>query len=178
MHQVTISNAVTTSLEALALWIVYNYEDKWSTEGTTRESPAKFTGMTKGNRIYSGWNTEGITKFNEFIAFVRNNREQDDGNFEEMFKNKMLQEHEDLLIKRNKHVHTENIVCHNDLDTKIASMSGMIYHSEQQHIPSTCNIPGISDTASTVSQSSVSAASFHSVQNYSASSNGASFEAV
>ena len=54
MHKVTISNAVSTSLEALALWIIYNYEDKWSTEGTTRESPAKFTGMTKGNRIYSG----------------------------------------------------------------------------------------------------------------------------
>ena len=179
MHEVTISNAVSTSLEALALWIIYNYEDKWSTEGTTRESPAKFTGMTKGNRICSGWNSEVIAKYNEFVTFVRNGRDEDDGHFEDIFKHAMMKEYEDRLMKKNGMMHnTGNIVCANDLDSKLERMSTMIYERNEQKVPRTCNIQGVSDTASTVSQSSVSAASFHTVQNSSSVHSAKYFEAL
>ena len=86
IHEKKISEVVTVSLEALALWIIYNYEEKWNTEGTTRESPAKFTGVTKGNKIYNGWDLAGVVKFNEFMEFVRHNRDVVDGAFEDKSK--------------------------------------------------------------------------------------------
>ena len=176
MHEVTISDTVTASLEALALWIIYNYEDKWNTEGTTRESPAKFTGVTKGNKIYSGWDAAGITKFNEFMEFVRYNRKEDNGQFEELFKSEMRKEHEDRMIRKNNTtLPNDDIVCENDLDSKLADISKVIYTREPSK---SYESRESSDSTSMSSQSSVSSTSYHSVQHYHAENSGTYFSSL
>lgn len=166
LHEVPISSAVTSSLEALALWIVHNYEEKWKSEGTTRESPAKYTGMTKGNRLYCGWSDAGINKFNEMVAYVRRNRELGQ-NFEKIFQNKMIKEHEDNLIKKQKTT-ARNVatICVDDLDARLAdTTSSMIYNRVPPHTTIQCNLSGNQEVASTISHSSASA-SYHSGNEY------------
>ena len=170
IHEKRISEAVTVSLEALALWIIYNYEEKWRTEGTTRESPAKFTGVTKGKRIYSGWDSAGVVKFNEFMEFVRHNRDVDDGAFEDEFKKEMRKEHEDRMIrKKSVSLPNEDIVCENDLDSKLANISKMNFNQEpsKSYDSLTSN-----DNESMSSQSSTSGSSYHSVPHYSTENSG------
>ena len=164
MHHKTISEVVTVSLEALALWIIFNYEEKWSTEGTTRESPAKFTGVTKGNKIYSGWDAAGIIKFNEFMEFVRFNRQEDDGVFEDAFKKEMIKDYEDRMIrKHNTSLPDDDVVCENDLDSKLSDVNKVIYTRDSRK---SYNTPSSNDSTSLSSQSSVSASSYHSVPHY------------
>ena len=170
IHEKRISETVTVSLEALALWIIYNYEDKWNTEGTTRESPAKFTGVTKGHRIYSGWDSAGVVKFNEFMEVVRHNRDVDDGKFENEFKEEMRKEHEDRMIRKKRFSLTsEDVVCENDLDSKLADISKMNYNREpsKSYDSLTSN-----DNASMSSQSSTSNSSYHSIPHYSTENSG------
>ena len=78
-----ISDIVTPSLEAMALWIIDNYSEKWSRKGKRTEK-AKYTCIKQGNKLFGGWNESGIEKFNNLVRHVRKNREEDD-NFEKMF---------------------------------------------------------------------------------------------
>ena len=170
MHHKTISEAVTVSLEALALWIIFNYEEKWSTEGTTRESPAKFTGVTKGNKIYSGCDAAGIIKYNEFREFVKFNRQEDDGVFEDAFKLEMTQEHEDRILKKhNSTLPEDDVVCENDLDSKLSDISKVVYTRETRK---NYDVPSSHDSTSMSSQSSVSASSYHSAPHYNTDNSG------
>ena len=70
-HHITISNAVTVSLEALALCIVHNYKQKWM--GNKNEGQALYTGLIKENKMYTGWDNSGIGKYNEMCIFAKKN---------------------------------------------------------------------------------------------------------
>ena len=83
-----ISEIVTPSQEALALWIINNYEDMWNPIFIL--SKAKYTCSNTGNSIYKGWRKEGLEKYNELCAHVKQNRDED-LEFEEEFKKAMKQ---------------------------------------------------------------------------------------
>ena len=57
----TISEIVNPSLEAMALWIIDNYVDKW-TRKRARTEKAKYISITQGNRLFGGWNESGIER--------------------------------------------------------------------------------------------------------------------
>ena len=83
-----ISEIVTPSQEALALWIINNYEDMWNP--ISKQSKAKYTGSNTGNSMYKGWRKEGIEEYNELCAHVKQHRDAD-LEFEEEFKKAMKQ---------------------------------------------------------------------------------------
>ena len=173
IHEKTISEAVTVSLEALAVWILFNYEEKWKTEGTTRESPAKFTGVTKGNRIYSGWDSAGVVKYNEFMEFVRQDRQEDGGLFEDAFMQEMRKEHEDrMILKKNITLPSDDVVYENDLDSKLASISKVTFRRGPSKSYDSLSS---NDNTSMSSQSSASASSYHSVPHYDTENSGTYF---
>ena len=80
-----ISQEITTSQEATALWILKNYEDKWkeSTEGT------KYTGSTRGNKNFRGWSDQGIEEYNHISEHVIQNR-LSGKMFEEQFRDEQV----------------------------------------------------------------------------------------
>ena len=80
-----ISDFVSPSIEALGLWIIDNYSDKWMTGGQRTEK-AKYTSVKQGNKLFGGWNEAGVQRFNGLILLVRENREEDNGVFERKFR--------------------------------------------------------------------------------------------
>ena len=67
-----ISQEITTSQEATALWILKNYEDKWNNSSGTQA--ARFTGSKRGNKVYNGWSHEGIAEYNSICVHVKQDR--------------------------------------------------------------------------------------------------------
>ena len=41
--------------------------------GNENEGQALYTGLTKGNKMYTGWDNSGIKKYNEMCIFVKKN---------------------------------------------------------------------------------------------------------
>ena len=116
----TISEIVTPSLEAMALWIIDNYGEKWSRKGSRTEK-AKYTSVTQGNKLFGGWNEHGIERFNNLICLVRKNRSEDI-NFEKSFL-AYCQEEEENREEKRLYIATENnISCMDDLDDDDSSM--------------------------------------------------------
>ena len=111
-----ISEAMTISQEATALWILKNYENKWDNQSS---EVAKFTGSTRGNRKFHGWSSEGIAEYNAITTHVKNDRNNGHA-FEEEFREEQL---EKLVRAQNKqydsgtneeHIHP-SVSCYDDL---------------------------------------------------------------
>ena len=159
-HHVTISSAVTVSLEALALWIVHNYEGKWM--GNENEGQALYTGLTKGNKMYTGWDNNGIEKYNEMCIFVKNNRMEGKA-YDDEFQARLIAEHEEKnLKKQGKSQDAVPIVCFDDLDEKLGTLPNAVYNTTGKQygtgVPEYTVLHGNSDVASTVSRSTASTA--------------------
>ena len=132
--------------------------------------------MTKGNRIYSGWNTAGVVKYNEFVEFVRQDREEDGGVFEDAFKQEMRKEQEDrMFLRNNVTLPNDDIVCKNDLDSKLAGISKMKFNRDtsKSYVSLSSN-----DNTSMSSRSTASASSYHSALHYETEHSGTYFEAL
>ena len=110
----TISEIVPTSLEAMALWIIDNYVDKWSRKGRRTEK-AKYTCITQGNKLFGGWNESGIERFNNLICMVRRNRSED-AQFEKEFLAYCQEEEECREEQKLEEPPENNISCLDDLD--------------------------------------------------------------
>ena len=110
-----ISDIVSTSIEAMGLWIIDNYSEKWSTGGR-RTDKAKYTSVNQGNRIFGGWNKLGIQRFNEFVTFVRDNRKEDGGQFECEFQEYCRDSYEKLQEHKNDVVLENTVRCLDDLE--------------------------------------------------------------
>jgi hypothetical protein len=73
---------VTVSDEAFAILIYENYIDKWIAKFHMEQRGEKAIGMIKGKYtssvndecLYGGWSTDGIARFNELCAIVKNDR--------------------------------------------------------------------------------------------------------
>ena len=78
---------------------------------------------------------------------------------------KMIKDYEDRMIrKHNTSLTDDNVVCENDLDSKLSDVSKVIYTRESR---TSSNTTSSSDSTSLSSQSSVTAASsYHSVPHY------------
>ena len=92
-----ISRMCTVSQEALALWILHNYEKKWSIGDSDKSVQALYTGITKGNKMFSGRDDEGIQKYKEFCTFVKQNRETG-SDFEYEIQMRMIQDYKQEKI--------------------------------------------------------------------------------
>ena len=109
-----ISNIITPSIEAMALWIIDNYGEKWLRGGKKTEK-AKYTCFKQGNKLFGGWNEIGIERFNELVRHVRKNREEDE-NFEEMFLKFCQAEDDEKDVKQEETTSETRIFCLDDLD--------------------------------------------------------------
>ena len=111
-----ISEAMTISQEATALWILKNYENKWD---NLSSDDARFTGSTRGNRKFHGWSSEGIAEYNAITMHVKNDRNNGHA-FEEEFRDAQM---EKLFRAQNKHNDSEtheyhinlSVSCYDDL---------------------------------------------------------------
>jgi len=109
-----ISDIITPSIEAMALWIIDNYGEKWLRGGKKTEK-AKYTCFKQGNKLFGGWNEIGIERFNELVRHVRKNREEDE-NFEDMFLQFCQAEDDDKKVKQQELSSETKIFCLDDLD--------------------------------------------------------------
>ena len=111
-----ISDIITSSIEAMALWIIDNYGEKWLRWGKKTEK-AKYTCFKQGNKLFGGWNEIGIERFNELVRHVRKNREGDE-NFEDMFLKFCQAEDDEKNVKLTSEA---KIFCLDDLDNDDSS---------------------------------------------------------
>ena len=118
-----MSKVATPSDEALTLLIIENNERRWTDAhelmqkgatgsslqlGPTRYTSAGRNGKKKGfTRKYSGWNAEGIKRFNEILDMVRMDRQLNQKWFDEIWVN-----------------HVKNKQCKNDEDDEKWDNSG------------------------------------------------------
>jgi hypothetical protein len=107
--KVLISDAVTASQEATALWILKNYEETWNNQHKTI---AQFTGSTRGNRRFKGWSAKGIDEYNSITKSVLEDRKKGTL-FEEHFK--MDQFNKLNMNKRKNHTNQIYDVSANDI---------------------------------------------------------------
>ena len=159
----TVSQMSAVSLEALALWILHNYEGKWMNEENGKSVPALYTGLTKGNKMFTGWDNKGIQKYNEFCTFIKQNRIAG-SEFENEVQQRMIKEDkEDNASRRTDHS-TISIDCFDDLDEKLDGMTRVAQHVMPLQTAVFCNT-GANEVASTISGSSAST-SYRSVGSY------------
>jgi len=143
--RVLISDKVSVSQEATALWILKNYEGNWKHNTTEGTSVAKFTGSTRGNRMFKGWSSDGIEEYNLIIEHVKNDRINGQ-DFEETF----MQDHALKLERAKAHklgetVQTNNsqqsmfqtVVCYDDLGESDEHDNEQESPSHDQHSPDT-----------------------------------------
>ena len=93
-----ISECITNSQEATALWIFKNYEDKWKGPSSATQQ-AKFTGSTRGNKMYNGWSHEGILEYNEISKLIKEDR-LDGELYEWEFRDKQIIKLEEVAARR------------------------------------------------------------------------------
>lgn len=152
----TISRAITVNLEALALWIIHNYERKWLGSEDGKEEHALYTGLTKGNKMFTGWDNDGIKKYNEFCRFVQQNRIDGSG-YELELMERMVKEHEDEISFKRREKTTVAIECFDDLDGKLQQLPRVVPDYVPPQTTVVCNVQqGVSEVASTISGSSAS----------------------
>ena len=145
----------TISQEALALWILHNYEDKWTVGETDKNVHALYTGITKGNKMFTGWDDEGIEKFNEFCNFVKENRKTG-STFEYDVQMKMIEDYKEEQNKARRENARVPVACFDDLDEKLKDLPRPVQNNlPLQTADLECN-SGISEVASTISSSSAS----------------------
>ena len=150
-----ISRMCTVSQEALALWILHNYEKKWTEGDGDKNVQALYTGITKGNKMFSGWDDEGIQKYNEFCTFVKQNREEGT-DFEYEIQMKMIEDYKREKISAQRDNARVPVACFDDLDAKLQELPRTMHNSmPPQPTILECN-SGISEVASTISSSSAS----------------------
>ena len=97
-----ISGTVTVHEEALALWFLYNNEDKWrnhflkkhdeETYGSLEVPYPVYTGSLSGHHPYQGWNNDGMIKYSSLLEDVKKDRADETNNFELMFQQEISQE--------------------------------------------------------------------------------------
>ena len=152
----TVSQATTVNQEALALWILHNYEGKWLGVGSHKEEHALYTGFSKGNKMFTGWDNEGIQKYNEFCNFVRQNR-NDAPCYELELREEMKQEYEEEVLSKQMESDELPIQCFDDLDGKLQNLPRTAYNCGPPQTTVVCNMQqGINEVASTISASSAS----------------------
>ena len=138
----TISDIVTPSLEAMALWIIDNYGDKWSRKGGRTEK-AKYTSVKQGNKLFGGWNESGIERFNSLVCLVRRNR-REDTHFEKSFLTFCQEEEEKSEEKKFEAATENNVSCLDDLDDDDSSSGQGIAASHAKRydvqVPSVVNV--------------------------------------
>ena len=159
----TVSQMTPVSIEALALWIVHNYEDKWSNEERNKSVPALYTGMCKGNKMFTGWDNAGIQKYNEFCNFIRQNR-MEGPEFESEIQMRLIEDDKEDVINRRVEQHQTTIDCFDDLDEKLEGIPRIAQHNMPLQTTVFCNT-GANDVASTISSSSAST-SYRSAEYY------------
>lgn len=148
-----ISRMCTVSQEALALWILHNYEKKWSVGDSENKVQALYTGITKGNKMFSGWDDEGIQKYNEFCTFVKQNREAG-SDFEYDIQMKMIEDYKQEKISAQRENAPLPVACFDDLDEKLQELPRTVQNSmPPQPTILECN-SALSEVASTISSSS------------------------
>ena len=165
-----VSQAITVHLEALALWILHNYERKWLGNDNEKEENALYTGLNKGNKMYSGWDNEGIQKFNELCKFVQQNRIEVP-EYELELMERMNKEYEDDESRKKQDKTTVAIECFDGLDGKLQDLPRNMHSYEPPQTTVVCNMQqGHSEVASTISNSSAST-SYRSAEYYNTGSN-------
>ena len=89
-YKETLSSCFSYTDEAFGLLLLVNYEDRWRSQheaeqllpgGTNKErsqrwEDARYTSTTEGARRGSSWPREGLVKFNQLSAMVKNQREK------------------------------------------------------------------------------------------------------
>ena len=113
--EVLISDFVSPSMEALGLWIIDNYSEKWS-GGGKRTERAKYTSVKQGNKLFGGWNENGIERFNNLIILVRENRNEDNGDFEQKFRDICMDKIANMKECKIGRVSEEPLCCLDDLE--------------------------------------------------------------
>ena len=150
-----ISQMSTVSQEALALWILHNYEEKWTRGENDKNVHALYTGLTKGNKMFTGWDDEGIKKYNEFCSFVKQNRITG-SDFENEVQMKMIEDYKEEQISARRENARVPLACFDDLDEKLQDLPRTVQNNMPLQTTVECTNSGISEVASTISGSSVS----------------------
>ena len=119
-----ISEAMSTSQEATALWILKNYEHKWNNNSV---NVAKFTGSTRGNRMFQGWSMDGIQEYNAITKHVIIDRKRGHA-FEESFKDHQLSKF--IQAKNNNKSHGINTNINEELCTTVECYNDLIVESD------------------------------------------------
>lgn len=148
-----ISEAITTSQEATALWILKNYENRWN---NSSDMLAKFTGSTRGNRQFQGWSIEGINEYNDITKHVMNDRTRGHA-FEEEFMEDQVRKLDRVNRKRsigdhsdtNKRVHP-SVICYDDLNVVAESDVEEVFDPYETHSSLTSDMPSISTDSESV----------------------------
>ena len=144
----------TISQEALALWCLHNYGEKWKIGETDKSVHALYTGVTKGNKMFTGWDDEGIQKFNEFCKFVKQNR-SDGKEFEYELQMKMIEDYKEEQLRSRRENARVPVACFDDLDEKLQELPQPVQNNAPLQTTVDCN-SGLSEVASTISSSSAS----------------------
>ena len=152
----SVSQAITVHLEALALWILHNYERKWLGSDNDKEGHALYTGLNKGNKMYSGWDNDGIKKYNDMCRFVQQNR-IDVPEYEFELMERMTQEYEEDVAWKKKDETEVSVECFDGLDGKLLELPRVMHSYDPPQSTVVCNMQqGNSEVASTISHSSAS----------------------
>ena len=150
-----ISQMYTVSQEALALWCLHNYEDKWTLGETDKNVHALYTGVTKGNKMFTGWDDEGIQKFNEFCSFVKQNRSTEK-EFECDLQMQMIEDYKEEQMSGRRENARVPVACFDDLDEKLQELPRAVNNNEPLQTTVECTNSGISEVSSTISNSTAS----------------------
>ena len=154
----------TVSQEALALWILHNYEDKWTNGEHDKTVHALYTGLTKGNKMFTGWDDEGIQKYNDFCTFVKENRVAG-ADFENEVQMRMIEDFKAEQTRARRDNARVPIECFDDLDEKLKEMPRTVQNNIPLQTTLDCN-SAISEVASTISSTSSSSTSYRSAGYY------------
>ena len=153
----------TVSQEALALWCLHNYGEKWELGETDKSVSALYTGVTKGNKMFTGWDDEGIQKFNEFCNFVKENRSAGK-EFEYDLQLKLIEDYKEEQLSARRENARVPVACFDDLDEKLQELPRPVLNNAPLQTTVDCN-SGLSEVASTISSSSGSSC-YRSAVNY------------
>ena len=114
-----------------------------------------YTGITKGNKMFTGWDDEGTQKYNEFCNFIKENRKAG-SDFEYDLQMKMIEDYKEEKIKARRENARVPVACFDDLDEKLQDLPLPVQNNVPlQTTVLDCN-SGSSEVASTISSSSAS----------------------
>ena len=106
--------------------------------------------------MFTGWDNEGIQKYNEFCTFVRQNKI--DGSYYELeLKEILSQEYEEEVMSKQMESDVVPVQCFDDLHEKLQNLPRTVYNCGPPQTTVVCNMQqGVSEVASTISTSSAS----------------------